>query len=69
MCLDLPVEELIARLSQLSRQECIEYLRRFQRPPLDFTEEYLAERSVEQLRHLLLAACLQAQKHDSQSTS
>jgi len=44
------------RIQAMDRAACIEALRRFDRFPLDFTDDYLAGLSVEQLRHILLAA-------------
>lgn len=56
------VDDVLAELPQLDRQTCVQYLRAFDRPRLDFTDEFLHSLSVEKLRHLLNAACEQAKE-------
>jgi hypothetical protein len=63
MRLDLPIDQLIAFIHRLDREGCINELRALGRPRLDFTDDYLERMSLEQLRHVLMAACLQARKH------
>lgn len=60
--LALPVEQVIQEIVLLDKPGCIAHLRRFQKPSLDFTDEYLQDCSLEQIRHILLAATLQARK-------
>ena len=57
---DVDIERLIEQVPEMSRRTCTAYLRRFRQPRLDFTDEYLACLSLDRLRHVLLAACLQA---------
>jgi hypothetical protein len=63
MSVDLPIDQLVATIHRLDRPGCIRELRAIARPRLDFTDDFLEAMSVEQLRHVLLAACLQARKH------
>jgi hypothetical protein len=60
-------EETLLRLSEiasLSREEIIERLLHFQgQCHLDFTPEYLALKSDDQLRHILVAACKHNGRH------
>ncbi len=62
MSVDVPIEQLIDQIADMDRDDCIVHLRLFEEPALDFTNSYLASQSDEQLRHILLAACLQARK-------
>lgn len=56
------VEELIKRISSLDRKGVIGLLQDMPSHfPMDFSPEFLANCSVEKLRHILLAACLHAQ--------
>lgn len=53
----------ITDIAQLSRKELMNCLLSFDGDfRFDFTPEYLGGLSVEELRHLLLAACLHARK-------
>lgn len=63
MTLEVSLDELIVSIADLDREDCVAHLRRFAEPALDFTSDYLDSRSDDQLRHILLAACLQARKH------
>lgn len=38
-------------------------MKSIERPRLDFTDEYLNAASLDQLRHILVAAVIQARKH------
>lgn len=58
------VEDLIRQAQALDREGCKSALRRFRRPRLDFTEEYLDRQTLEQLRHIVLAAWLRAARAD-----
>ncbi|MEX0776745.1 MAG: hypothetical protein WD042_13665 [Phycisphaeraceae bacterium] len=62
MSIDQPIEDLIRQVSELDRSACIAHLRQVRSPRLDFDDAYLATRTVEQLRHLLLAALLRVRK-------
>ena len=62
MSADMDLEHLIEQIPQLDRDACTVYLRRFRQPRLDFTDEYLDCLSLDRLRHVLLAACLQAKQ-------
>ena len=57
-----PIDELIRTIHTLDREGCKKQLFHLNRPKLDFTEEFLKTMSTERLRHVLLAACLQARK-------
>lgn len=59
---DRPLEELMQTVASLDRDGCKAELRHFKKPTIDFTDEYLDSLSVDRLRHILLAACLQARK-------
>ena len=62
MQLNQPVERIIEEIHSLDRVGCISQLRTLARPRLDFTDDFLDDLSLEQLRHVLMAACLQARK-------
>jgi len=55
----VPQETLqLSEIAALSREELVARLLRFEgRCTLDFTAEYLAQKSEDQLRHILVAAC------------
>jgi hypothetical protein len=63
MAADPSVEDLIRSVQELDRDTCKARLRAIYQPRLDFPNEFLDTLSDERLRHLLLAACLQARKH------
>jgi hypothetical protein len=63
MAADQSLEDLIKSVQELDRAACKERLRQMERPRLDFPDDFLDALSEERLRHLLLAACLQARKH------
>jgi len=56
------VQAILDELGALDRDRCVEELRRVEEPRLDFPDEFYAEASIEQLRHLLLAALTQVQR-------
>ncbi len=57
------VEELICLVSALDRSSLIEQFQNYQAGfPVDFTPEFLNNESIERLRHIFLALCLQCQK-------
>ncbi len=58
----MSIDELIQRIHNLDRERCKAALLDMERPALDFTESYLDQMSTERLRHVLMAACLQARK-------
>ena len=57
------IEELIDTIHSLDRDRCKSELRRFEMVRLDFTDEFLEKLSLDRLRHVLLAACIQARTH------
>lgn len=59
---DMSIDELIRGLHTLDRDSCKAALLDIKRPALDFTESYLDQMSTERLRHILMAAYLQARK-------
>lgn len=60
---DEPIEQLLQRIAGLGREDCVAALRSIRRPRLDFTDQYFEQQSLEGLRHLLMAAVLQARRH------
>jgi hypothetical protein len=57
------VDELICLLATWDRQTLTHHFQNFDSKfPVDFTSEYLSQVSVDRLRHLFLAMCLQNQK-------
>ena len=62
MTMDEPIDQLLTRVYELDRDHCKAALRRFHRPTLDFSDEFLNMQSLDRLRHILMAACLQARK-------
>ncbi|MDB5175112.1 MAG: hypothetical protein JWO87_4007 [Phycisphaerales bacterium] len=56
------VEELVCVISALDRAALAHQILEFRAAfPVDFTPEFLDSQSVERLRHLLFAMCVQAQ--------
>jgi hypothetical protein len=62
MELDKPIDTLITDVLAMDQAECLAVLRSL--PPVfrDFSDEYLADQTLEQLRHIVIAASLQARK-------
>ncbi len=56
------IDKMIRNVYGFDRAQCKTELTRIVRPKLDLTEEYLEAMSVERLRHILVAAYLQANK-------
>ena len=57
------VEELIRLASAMDRQELVHQFRTFRGPfCVDFTESFLQETSLDRLRHIFVALCLQCQR-------
>jgi hypothetical protein len=57
------VEELVGLVGSLDRQALIQQFATYRGSfPLDFTPEFLAGTSVDRLRHIFLAICLQNQR-------
>jgi hypothetical protein len=55
------VESLVSQANSLQREAVIERLLSFRGSfPVDFTPQYLAGLSLERLRHILMAVCLQS---------
>ncbi len=62
MTTDEPIEQMIIRVAEMDRAQLVSRLQSFSEPRLDFDDAFLADLSVERLRHVLMAACLQARK-------
>jgi hypothetical protein len=59
------VEKQVTSIAALGRDELKRRIRNFRgRFKLDFTEDYLNKISVERLRHILLAALINAKTHN-----
>ena len=59
------VERQVTSVAALGRDELKKRIRNFRgRFKLDFTEDYLNKISVERLRHILLAALINAKTHN-----
>jgi len=58
----LPIDQLLVTIHELDRDCCMAELLHFKHIKLDFTEKYLERMSTDRLRHVLMAACLQARK-------
>jgi hypothetical protein len=57
------VEELIGVVAALDREALIAQFRCYRATfPLDFTDAFLSTITVERLRHIFLAICLQSQR-------
>lgn len=69
MQLDGPVEQLIQDIHALDHDGVVDQLLSIRKPRLDFTEDYLRSLTLEQLRHILMAACLQARKSPVRRTA
>ncbi|MDB5357949.1 MAG: hypothetical protein JWN24_4402 [Phycisphaerales bacterium] len=56
------VEELVCLIAALDRAAIVHQILEFRATfPVDFTPEFLDSQTVERLRHLLFAMCVQAQ--------
>ena len=62
MQVNRPVEDIIQQIHALDRKQTVAELLEIHTPRLDFTEEYLEGLNLDQLRHLLMAACIQARR-------
>ncbi len=58
-----PIHELIQKVGSFDREACVAHLRQLRRPKIDFSEEFLHSQSLDRLRHIVMAALLQARKH------
>ena len=57
------IEELICLVSALDRERLVEQFHAYEsRFPVDFTEEFFATQSLDRLRHIFVALCLQCQR-------
>jgi hypothetical protein len=57
------VEELITTVSTLDRGALVEQFRSYQASfPVDFTHEFLERESLDRLRHLFVALCVQQKR-------
>jgi hypothetical protein len=54
------VEELICLVASMDRDDVISRMKAFEGSfPIDFTDDFLAEVSLDRLRHVFVALCLQ----------
>jgi hypothetical protein len=59
----IQVEELISLVSSLDRAGLIDQFNNYQANfSLDFTPEFLSKTSLERLKHIFVALCLQTQR-------
>lgn len=63
MNLNVSLEQIVHQAASLDRNDCIAELRNLPHLKLDFNDEFLQQQSVEKLRHILVAASLQARRH------
>ena len=57
------IDRLAAQLAEMDRPELIRVLRDIECGfTMDFTDEYLESLSMEELRHIVLAACARAEQ-------
>lgn len=57
------VEELITLVSSLDKPTLLRQFREYPATfPIDFTKDFLERQSLERLRHLFVAVCLQSQQ-------
>jgi hypothetical protein len=57
------VEQLIGMVNTLDRPGLIEQFHRYQANfPVDFSTEFLTDASLDRLRHIFVAMCLQCQR-------
>ncbi len=56
------LNELAMKAGTLGRGRCIAELRQLNRPKIDFADDFLHSKSLDQLRHIVMAAWLQAGK-------
>lgn len=57
------VEQLILRIQTMNRESVLSLLQDMPYDfPMDFSPEFLGSCSLERLRHILLAACMYAQR-------
>lgn len=57
------VEKLVTLVASLDRDELVEQFRTYPaRFPVDFSDEFLRKTSLDRLRHIFLAMCLQTQR-------
>ena len=54
--------DLVNTVQSFDRDHCIAQLQQLRRPKLDFTDEFLQNQSLDRLRHIVMAAFLQARK-------
>jgi hypothetical protein len=57
------VEDLIAAVASMDRQTIVDEMLDFRGPfPVDFTPQYLRGLSIDRLRHVYVALCMQTQQ-------
>lgn len=61
------IEELICLVEALDRASLVAQFQTYRAAfPLDFTDNFLATESLDRLRHIFLAVCLQTQRMPAQ---
>jgi len=61
--IQMNVNQIAVSIAEFSRDQCIAELAGVPYLQLDFTPQFIDSQSTDQLRHILLAACLQARQH------
>jgi hypothetical protein len=57
------LEELVSVVSGLDREALVDQFRTFEASfPIDFSNEFLQSQTVDRLRHLFLALCIEQQR-------
>jgi hypothetical protein len=57
------IEELVAVVSSLDHSTLLDYFETYRANfPVDFTQDYLSRLSLDRLRHIFVAMCLQSQR-------
>jgi len=64
MRIQAPYEELTIEIEALDKDACIRELHAVPHLKLDFTDEFLQAMTLDRVRHVLMAAVLQARKHE-----
>ena len=59
---DATIIESVTAVQQFDRSRCIKELSQLRQPKLDFTREFLDSLNVDDLRHVVAAAFIQAHK-------
>jgi hypothetical protein len=64
------VEELVSMIGAMDRTDLVRHFHAYPtRFPVDFSEDFLRSASIERLRHIFLALCLQNQRMPLQAAA